>query len=674
MSLVQALAPMVEGRSHSLENPSTSLADWAGWEFGAHFTDSDEAVTPETALTVPAMLGVVQRMSRVIYNLPVKIHRRAEDGSRDTVEDDPRGELLSRRGSANPELRAWRLRDMHVAHILLWGNAYAEVVRNGAGRATALWPIGPWRVKPERRNGRLVYRVTLPGGGQETFDQDDIIHVPGLGWDGLQGRSVISYIRQSLGLSIAAERFGSRFFGAGARPSASVTHPEQLSPEAQEKLRRTFESVYSGRDNHHRIVMLDEGMQWESIGVPPEDAQFLETRRLQVEDVARATGFPPHMLGLETPRSGANLEEQNREFVTYVLSPWLTPFEAEWRAKLFPGEELWAEHDLEGLLEGNSEARTNALRERLVTGAITLNEWRRIENRPPYPPDIGDVPLIQGGMVTVEEQVQGQPEIGAPDEGTGVEENAERSQATAPPRWERRDSDALMRVREAFRETFRAASQRMVRVEVDRIRRMVGGFADNGDAERFGDAIMEFYEEHRERVRDEFLPVIRSYAEANVAVVERVFGGSRDLDPQLEDMVAEYAEDMGTRWVSRNRSIILRRLNEDETEEAVRAIEEALDRWEEDRADFVANEEVVRSQGAVTREAFKAANVDVLQWNTDPDPCPLCDAMGGTRVSIARSFLGAGDAVSAAGETFQAPSTISHPPLHDGCNCFLTPG
>ncbi len=245
-----------------------------------------------------------------------------------------------------------------------------------------------------------MYRINLPQGGQAVLRKEQVLHVAGPGWDGLVGKSVIALARESIGLGMAAEQFGASFFGNGAHMAGVLEHPGNLTEEAAERLRKQWRELYSGLSNAHRIAVLEEGMKYQRIGIPPEDAQFLQTREFQVEEVARWFNLPPHMLKDLRRSTFSNIEHQALEFVKYSLLPWLRRFEQAIKARLLAGEDeqdLYAEFSIEGLLRGDIESRYRAYATARQWGWFSANDVRRMENMDPI--EGGDVYLVPMNMV-----------------------------------------------------------------------------------------------------------------------------------------------------------------------------------------------------------------------------------------------------------------------------------
>jgi len=290
-----------------------------------------------------------------------------------------------------------------LSHILAWGNGYAEIVRNGLNEITELWPIQPDRVSPKLKEGELVYEVRVDSK-VITLKREKILHIPGLGFDGFVGYSVISLARQSIGLGKAMETFGSLYFGQGTHPGVIVYHPGKLSEQAYSNLNKSLSAAHSGLGKSHRLMLLEEGMKIDKIGIPPSDSQFIEGRQFQIPEIARWFNLPPHKLKDLTRSSFSNIEQEQISFVTDSLLPWGIRIEQNYNMQLLSEAEkkqgYYFKHIFEGLLRGSSADRANFYRIMFGIGAMSINEIRAKEDMNPIAN--GDMHFVPLNMITVE--------------------------------------------------------------------------------------------------------------------------------------------------------------------------------------------------------------------------------------------------------------------------------
>ncbi len=348
--------------------------------FGAS-SASGVAVSEEGSLRNTAVLACVRLLANSTAMLPLPVFRRVQRGK---VREygHPLYALLQEQ--ANPEMTAFELRRWLMVGVLLWGNGYAEIEWSDAGALTALWPLRPDRMGVERRAGTLVYHYWTASGQRVELPDYRILHLRGLTGDGLLGYSVVrELMRESIGLGLATQEFGARFFGNGARPGLIVRHPGTLSDKAMANLRSSWSSAHEGLSNAHRVRILEEGMDVTTLGIPPEESQFVETRRLQVTEIARAFGVPPHLIGDLDRATFSNIEHQGIEFGQYSLYPYLRQIEQMVNVKCLTTEErryLFVEHVTEALVRTDIKTRYEAHQIAIQNGWMTRNEVRALEN------------------------------------------------------------------------------------------------------------------------------------------------------------------------------------------------------------------------------------------------------------------------------------------------------
>lgn len=377
------------------------------WRFGYNQTASGENIDEYTALTYSAVWCAVLLYSGTIGSLPLHLFKN-NGKSKDFASELPLFKIMY--AKPNPYMTSIAFREALVAHALTWGNAYAEIVRNGYGAVTALWPISPNRIVPEMVNGDLVYKI-LVNNEEIYLSKEKILHVPGLGFDGYTGYSVIKMASGSIGLGKAMETFGASYFGNGTHPGGIVTHPGKLSAPAHKNLKDSLTESYSGLGQSHRLMLLEEGMQFNTIGIPPEDSQFLESRQFQIPEIARWFNLPPHKLKDLTRSSFNNIESEQISFVTDSILPWLIRFEQAYNTQLLTDAEhfkqkLYFKHNVEGLLRGDHASRGAFYREMFNIGAMSINEIRGKEDLNPDPNPLADekfVPLNMSPLSMIEQ-------------------------------------------------------------------------------------------------------------------------------------------------------------------------------------------------------------------------------------------------------------------------------
>lgn len=379
-------------RRGQLENPEA----WFLRAFGISPIASGVDVTPTSALAWTALAAGIRVLAETIASLPLKLYERLDPRGKDLLDDHPLFPLLH--NAPNPEMTSFEWREISMFHVLLWGNAFSEIVRNGQGEITELWPINPDRVRVERdsETGAIVYRITLPRSGSTAagavrLPADRVFHLRGFSLEGIVGLSPVFVHKEAIGLGLVTELFGARFFGNGATPGGILEHPGRLTDEVAKRLRTQWDEVHGGVAKAHRVAIAEEGMKWKDVAVEPEKAQFLGLRKFQVTEAARILRIPPHLLGDLERATFSNIEQMAIEFVEHSLRPWLVRWEQRiWQALIHPRDQqkVFAEFSVEGLLRGDIEARFQAYAVGREWGWLSANDIREKENQNPV--DGGD--------------------------------------------------------------------------------------------------------------------------------------------------------------------------------------------------------------------------------------------------------------------------------------------
>lgn len=352
------------------------------WIVG-RMTHAGARVNPETAITLSAYFACLRAISEDIGKLPLIVYRRLMPRGKERAREHPVYKLLH--DTPNADMGAMTLRETLTAHAMNWGGGFAEIQRTGRGTPVALHLIHPSRTSIGRNEaGALTYYVRS-GGKIVPLEAQNVFHLHGLGADGLSGYPLSVIGREAVGLGQGAEAFGARFFSNDARPGGVLQHPGGLSDLAYKHLRDSWAESHSGVEQSHKPAVLEEGMEWKSMSIPPEEAQFLETRQFQIEEIARWFRMPPHKIQHLLRATFSNIEHQAIEYVTDTLQPWAVRWEHEIKRKLFAEDEseYFAEHLFEGLLRGDLSQRVTFYTGMFNIGAMSQNDIREAENKNP---------------------------------------------------------------------------------------------------------------------------------------------------------------------------------------------------------------------------------------------------------------------------------------------------
>ena len=368
-------------------------------------------VTERSAMQMTAVYSCVRILAEAIAGLPLHLYRYTDSGGKEKATDHPLYLLLH--DEPNPEMSSFVFRETLMTHLLLWGNAYAQIIRNGKGEVMALYPLMPNKMSVERdENGQLYYTYTRSAEEAKTAETGrvillpkDVLHIPGLGFDGLVGYSPIAMAKNAIGLAIATEEYGAKFFANGAAPSGVLEHPGTIKDP--QRVREAWQSQFGGSSNSGKIAVLEEGMKYTPISISPEQAQFLETRKFQINEIARIFRVPPHMVGDLEKSSFSNIEQQSLEFVKYTLDPWVVRWEQSIARSLLSENEkkqYFVKFNLEGLLRGDYASRMNGYATARQNGWMSANDIRELENLDRIPDEEGgDLYLINGNMLPLKQ-------------------------------------------------------------------------------------------------------------------------------------------------------------------------------------------------------------------------------------------------------------------------------
>jgi HK97 family phage portal protein len=489
------------------------------WEARAHPSDpnieryllgnvsgsaSGVEVTEDSALSATAVWAGVRIISETVAMLPLKLYERLDERSKRPARNNPLFKLLH--DEPNPEQTSFEFREMQQGFLLLWGNCYAQKITNGRGEVIELWPLVPWRVTPQRTpSNTLVYRVKLPGdgGGEAVLPADDVMHLRGFSSNGLLGDNVVQRFRESIGLGLAAERSGARFYGNGYQLAGFLKHPGKLGPDGRKNLRESWKENHGGVDRHHRLGILEEGIEFIATSTDPQKAQALETRKFQVTEVARILNLPPHLLKDLERATFTNIEHQGQEYVTYSIQPWLTRWEQRMnRSLLLPNQRknLFTKFEVGALLRGDSAARSAFYKSMFETGVYSINDIREKEDDEPV--EGGDQRFVPMNMVPLEK-------VG---EITDAQIKAKETPPPAPVAEPEAEEEEAPEPR-AIRPDPRAAMEPVVRAELDRaVRRQVKAVraALKKDAQEFRIWADGFFEKERGLVESSLQPAMDS--------------------------------------------------------------------------------------------------------------------------------------------------------------------
>lgn len=510
-------------------------------------------VTPDRALQASAVYACCRVLSETIASLPLHVYKRLDRGKEKAV-DHYLYPILH--DAPNPEMTSFEFRETMMGHLCLRGNAYAEKVYDRAGRIKELWPLNPDRVTVARDKAtkQLIYTVTIPDEARKVeLGSDRILHIRGLSGDGIIGYSPIKLARESIGLSLATEEYGARFFGNGSRPGGVLEHPGKLGTEARKNLKTSWEEMHKGLEQSHRIAILEEGLKWHQIGIAPEEAQFLESRQFQAVDIARIFRVPPHLVGILDRSTFSNIEQQSIDFVVNTIRPWLVRHEQAYKQRLFDVDDVdhFAEFLIDGLLRGDIQSRYTAYSVGRQNGWLSADDIRELENMNPLPDGQGKTYLLPLNMVPADQTAK----VGDMAKEKGMQED---------------DKKQKQGINGAFQRLFKDAITRIIKRERADVLRQV---RKKTNVEEFEKWLDEFYKEHEDFVRRNITPVMTSFLELS---------GQAEA---IEDGVNEYVEKHIRNSMANIRTLIANETDKEKT------LIEMFDTWEGKRTTEMAIQE-----------------------------------------------------------------------------------
>lgn len=636
-------------------------------------TATGKKVTVRNSLQVSAVFACQRILAEGVASLPLILYRKLERGKARATNHRLFDILHT---LPNPELTSYDLWELVTSHTVLWGNGYLEIQRDQGGRVMALWPLRPDRVDVQRGwDGQLYYVVTIGDPLEHNPEMAvlparNVMHIRGLGYDGVKGLSVVGLARQSIGLAMATEEFGARFFGNGARPGAVLEHPGKLSDMAEKRLRKSWDIQHQGLENAHRVAILEEGMILHEVGIPPEDAQFLETRKFQVTEIARWFRVPPHMVADLERATFSNIEHLGLEFVIYTLGPWLVRIEQViGRDLLMPAErkQYFAEHLITALLRGDVKSRYEAYSQGRQNGWLSANDIREMENMNPV--EGGDVYLVPLNMVPADQVSQ----IAAEETGgrrsivgqTGAMWGGDEQRSLNVARSRRRLALSYQRL-------FLDVTSRVIRREIADVRRALRKYLGKRGPQNFMAWLETFYQDHRAFWERQIRPVLVTYAEqVGLEVGQELGQEPGDIQRFIDEYVTALAARESDSSFQQLRALLDEAVAAEQDPEA--AIAERLDGWEENRAASLARDESNQAGNALAWAFYVAGGVLVMRWLAIGDSCPYCQALNGRVVGIREVFLGKGTDFQPEGaeRPLVRRHDIRHPPAHGGCDCQI---
>lgn len=608
-------------------------------------------VNQHTALSISAVWACVRVLSESVASLPLILYRRRADGGKERATGHPLYGILH--DAWNDEISSFQARETMMAHLLTWGNAYAQIVRSTRGRVMALSVLRPDRMQVRRRrDGALEY---VYPGVEPPFRADEVLHIAGLGFDGLRGYSPIAMQRRAISYAMTAEEFGEAWLQNGSTPGLVLKYPGVLSEQAYANLQASIEARHQGPGNANRLMILEEGMDVDKLSIPPSDAQFLESRKFQVAEIARIYRVPPHMIADLERATFSNIEHQSIEFVVHALRPWLVRWEQAISMQLLTPQErragYFAEFLVDGLLRGDIQSRYQAYAVGRQNGWLSANDIRRMENMNPIPG--GDVYLVPLNMIPA-------------GDVAGTRQLTMQERALQPPQETRAKGGERRRLMLAWYGRFAEAARRVLRAHGKAVLAAL-------DDDNLENTLRDILRNGQQDWADAFDGPLREYADLVAQAAAQEAGKPLDdaARDALERLLEAYLGAFSRRQTAWSIRDVLDALADEEGGAEAR-LSAMVEHWDE-RADSIGQYESTRANGAVSSAVWGTIGVQALHWVTFGDDCPYCAALDGTSIPVGGVFIHGGAAYQPDDVTspLVTRNTIKHPPAHRGCDCMI---
>ena len=660
-------------RSHA---PSSDYYYYPGGNFygGVPSTGAGVRVDEKTALKYLTVTACISLIASDIAKLPLNFYKKRKDGGKDLVTDHQLYDLLH--NAPNPETTSFNWREATQNHLLTNGNTYSYIEReNISGAIKALWQLPePGLVKVGRRksDGAITYTYKNQTDKEVTRTRDEIFHIPGYGFNGLVGMSMIQVAAEAIGLGVAAESFGSSYFGQGTHPAGLLEMDGYLG-DNKDELVKDMKKNYAGLGKSHSVMLMQGGMKYKPLTIPLNDAQFLETRNFQKIEICGMYHVPPHKIAIHGSNSNYNnLEQENGSYVDSCLMGWITRWEANISMQLLtPAQRkagFFSEFVMQGLLRGDSQARAEYYNKIFQVGGITPNRIRALENDNPV--EGGDDSFVMMNMIPLSQAkdlavIENKPEV-TPEPETKTAFTDFFSEKRASKMSEARSIQLRDRISKQYAPLILDAAQAIVNRESKAIQKKVSSTQRAGQSM---DAFLEdFYRSFPDYIDKKMGPVLRSYINSVIDATNTELNiDGENLDTEIRDYIDTYAKRHISSSKGQMDSLIPAGLD---------ALTTRSEEWEERRPEKIQVDEGVRASSFAFQAVVFGAGMSTVWRIRGPKTCPFCTSLAGKRVSSGQSFVKDGQELNPSGA--DAPMKIrgmkAHPPLHQKCDCYLSIG
>jgi len=572
------------GDISNLKNPKQWFLD----ALGMRKSLTGVNVTETTAMNYSAIYACVRIISETIASLPLNVYKRLDKG-KEKATGHPLYKPLHLKPNVDMTSFSWR--ELMGVHLNTWGNSYNIKLKNSTGSVIGFYPLIPDKMDVEVKNNEIIYRYTFPDNIQRTIPRRDMLHIPGLSFNGIIGKSPITMAREAIGLGLALEEFGARFFSNSTNIGAVAQHPGKLTEQGSKNLRDSINEVYQGLGNAHKLMLLEEGMKIEKITIPPNDAQFIESRRFQLEEIARIFRVPKHLLQDLINATFSNIEHQSIDFVVHTIRPWLIRIEQGFNSDpdLFD-DEYFCEFVVDGLLRGDVQARFEAYAKAFNTGVYSPNDILEMENKNPYPG--GDKHFVQLNMQTVEDVgkltdgsreliINGNEVRIIPKEAEAIDGRVLETEIRGL------NPKLAEKLGKAYSPLFLNALIRITKREKTDLFKISKSYFENKDSEKLKNSLKDFFSKHGKFVLSQIKPPVYAFTEALGADLEEqditIFADkySNDFTERYIGDISENIKTIGSVDFEETYSGLLKDRPEELSNSEIKRIQKAIDKYRE---------------------------------------------------------------------------------------------
>ena len=632
-------------------------------------------VNRDTALSLSAIFNAVLQISQMMASTQMVMYERIDENSKRRVRDHPTAFVFN--GKANEIMTSYIFKEISTQHILLKGNAYSFKVTDRTGDVVGLLPIDPDLMKPKREKGRLVYEFK-PRGNKPAiiYPKESIFHIPGFGYDGLQGYSVLKLANNSFGTALASEEHAGRTFSNGGTLRGVLKHPGKFQDrnEAIKNIRESWQKVYAGPGNQGKVAILEEGMDFQPMSMNPEELQMLESRTFNVTEIARWFNMPPHKLKELSRATYDNISSEQLSYYVDTLLPHFVRWEQHALYECIDADEwdkYYFEFTIDNILRADVETRNKAYEIQRRNGILNANEWRRKDNMNPIDGKGGDDYFIPLNWTKMGEEIKPPKD----EDITALEdtENNTIRQLVVPK--QRSILDHRRKVAESYRESFKKIISTILNHDRKDILKIANDNFQGRSIATFNEDIDTYYRNRFPQVRKKYATVYIPFLNEIYPIAMEEINAEGEPDALADQYTDEFIDNSSVAFLASSRGQIkqVARVALEKQEDPVEAVEKRLDEWDEKRPDKIAHQETIDGEcGGAQFIYFQ--NGFKTRWVTHGESCPYCKALDGRAISQGGAFLNAGQSFEPFGAEngpLNIRRTVRHPQAHAGCDCQI---